>query len=158
MKIIFLDHQGVMYTRKHPNPGSLDNFDAKTIKELNSILELDSSIELVVSSDWKYWVDLLEMRDFYLRQGLKKAPIAYTPKTDTYNWPIYGQQRAKEINTWLSDNMHSLHVTHWVAIDDIDMRDHLDHFVWIHQIQEGITQSGAKEALLEHLGLQACNA
>ena len=149
MKIIFLDHQGVMYTRKHPNPGKLDDFDMKTVKELNSILELDSSIELVVSSDWKYWVDFEEMCRFYVKQGLK-APIAYTPKTLNYTYSIYNQQRAKEIKAWLNNNQ-DLNITHWVAIDDMDMRDHLDNFVWINQVQDGITQSGAKELLLQHL-------
>ena len=32
MKIIFLDHQGVMYIQKHPHPGTLELFDTENIK------------------------------------------------------------------------------------------------------------------------------
>ena len=38
MKILFLDHQGVMYIKKHPNPWKLDLFDEECIKTLNTIL------------------------------------------------------------------------------------------------------------------------
>ena len=68
-KILFLDHQGVMYTKKHPNPGVLDNFDSENIKVLNKILEKDKDIEIVVSSDWKTWVSPSEMNDFYIKQN-----------------------------------------------------------------------------------------
>ena len=69
MKVIFLDHQGVMYIKPHPNPGKLDDFDINTIKVLNSVLLTDSTIEIVVASDWKYWCSLEEMGDFYQKQG-----------------------------------------------------------------------------------------
>ena len=39
MKVIFLDHQGVMYIKHHPNPGTLDDFDSKSVNILNSILK-----------------------------------------------------------------------------------------------------------------------
>lgn len=107
----------------------------------------DSTIEIVVSSDWKYWVSLEEMGEFYQKQGILKKPIGYTPKTDIYTWDIYPKQRAHEIKTWLENTT----VEKWVAIDDLDMRPYLDHFVWIDKPTEGILQEGACEYLLNLL-------
>jgi len=147
MKVIFLDHQGVMYIKQHPNPGILDDFNINTVEVLNSILATDSTIEIVVSSDWKYWCSLEEMGDFYEKQGILKRPIGYTPKTDIYIWDTYPKQRAHEIKTWLENNT----VEQWVAIDDLDMRPYLKHFVWINKPTEGILQEGACDTLLTHL-------
>jgi hypothetical protein len=151
MKVLFLDHQGVMYTKKHPCPGKLDPFNTEAVSILNSILELDNTIEIVISSDWKYWVPLKEMCEFYQAQGILKTPIAYTPKTADYIWNQYPQQRSKEINTWLTDNMDVNNITKWVAIDDIDMRPYLDNFVWVSKPAEGILQDGIKDSLLQYL-------
>ena len=144
MKVIFLDHQGVMYLKRHPNPGSLDNFDKNTIQVLNSILQEDPEIEIVISSDWKYWVTLEEMTTFYRNQGLKQ-PIAYTPKTIQYTHP-YEKCRAAEIKKWLESNS----VTAWVAIDDLDMRPYLQNFVWTDPSQ-GLLQEGIKDKILTNL-------
>lgn len=144
MKILFLDHQGVMYIKPHPNPGVLDDFDKETVDRLNSILEEDPVIEIVVSSDWKYWVTLEKMKKFYLLQGILKAPIDYTEKS-LYNG---SQQRAIEIKSWLSANPA---VTQWVAVDDLDMRPYLDHFVWIDKPTEGLLQTGVCEEIRNHL-------
>jgi len=147
VKILFLDHQGVMYTKKHPSPGKLDDFDKAAIAVLNSILEADSSIEIVISSDWKYWVPLQEMREFYNRQGISKLPIDYTPKTKQYNWELYAQQRATEINLWLTEAKTTQIIASWAAIDDINMTPHLANFVWVSEPTKGLCQEGIKEIL-----------
>ena len=143
MKILFLDHQGVMYTKKHPKPGTLDDFDTKAVQELNTILEADPTIEIVVSSDWKYWVDLKTMGDFYEKQGIRKRPIDYTPKTPKYGSP-YELYRAREIQTWQQKNPSA----NWVAVDDLDMRPYLENFVWIHEPSKGLLQVGARDQIL----------
>jgi hypothetical protein len=144
--ILFLDHQGVMYTRPHPHPGTLDSFDVDAVAVLNSILDMDPTIEIVVSSDWKYWVPLEEMRAFYVEQGIRKAPIDYTPKTEAYGQP-YALYRAKEIQAWLSANP----VDGWMAVDDLDMRPYLTNFVWISSPLVGICQEGVRELLCQGL-------
>lgn len=146
MKVIFLDHQGVMYTKQHPNPGTLDDFDTNSVNILNSILKSDPSIEIVVSSDWKYWVSLENMREFYKGQGIIKQPYDYTPKTEVYGSP-YESFRAKEIIAWLGNH----NIDAWVSIDDLDMRPYLKNFVWITKPNEGISQKGASDALLQYL-------
>ena len=149
MKVIFLDHQGVMYIKPHPNPGTLDDFDSNSINVLNSILKEDPSIEIVVSSDWKYWVTLEKMGEFYTKQGINKKPYDYTPKTEFYGSP-YGSFRAKEIMAWLKNH----NVEAWVSIDDLDMRPYLKNFVWIDKPSEGISQKGAAHDVLQWLALK----
>ena len=146
MKILFLDHQGVMYTKIHPNPGILDNFDPNCVKILNDILLSDTEIEIVISSDWKYWVPLEEMREFYRKQNVLKAPIDYTPKTLKYNRNKYHIERSLEIKKWLSENPT---VIHWVSIDDLNMTGLLDNFVWISQPKLGLQQEDSKDKILK---------
>jgi len=140
-----------MYTKLHPHPGKLDDFNKEAVAILNSILESDSSIEIVISSDWKYWVSLDEMREFYKQQGIRKQPIAYTPKTRQYIWKLYPQQRAAEINIWL--NEANVPIITWVAVDDINMTPHLKNFVWVSEPAKGLLQEGVKETLCRILSL-----
>ena len=130
MKVIFLDHQGVMRLDKHPNPGSLVSFDSECVKNLNLLIK-ETDAEIVVSSDWKYWVDIEEMGNFYLAQGILKKPIDYTPKTSKYIRENYNSERAAEILNWLSNNAS---VNKWVCIDDLDMSNYLENFVLSDQI------------------------
>jgi hypothetical protein len=148
MKVIFLDHQGVMYVNKHPNPGTLVDFDKDNIYLLNKILKTDENIEIIISSDWKYWVSIDEMRDFYRRQGIIKLPISYTKKTNVYNLSNYGEQRANEIKNYLESTTN---ITHWVSIDDIDMSKYLDNFVHIRQPTIGLKQEGIYSSILKYL-------
>ena len=83
MKVIFLDHDGViclssewggrfkkqekwggrklsMTPLEMPLKYRFDNFNQKAVKVLNEILE-ETGAELVTSSDWKRWANLEEM-------------------------------------------------------------------------------------------------
>jgi phosphoglycolate phosphatase-like HAD superfamily hydrolase len=198
MKVIFLDHDGVIclsnnwggrskkqkkYGRKMsqgidelPVDVRFDNFDKKAIDVLNSILE-ETSAEIVVSSDWKRWATVEELGEYYEQQGIIKKPIDVTPffRTLQADGKIPGyedfvwdrneqleQERHFEILDWLKNHSE---VTHWVAVDDLNMgipvstnyygdfdREWgLTNFVWTPQMTEGIKQSGKKEKILELL-------
>ena len=198
MKVIFLDHDGVIclshnwggrskkqkeYGRKmgqeiHEIPVDVrfDNFDKKAIEVLNSILE-ETGAEIVVSSDWKRWATVEELGEYYEQQGIIKKPIDSTPffRTLQADGKIPGyedfvwdrneqleQERHFEILDWLKEHPE---VTHWVAIDDLNMgipvsTHHygdfdrewgLTNFVWTPRMTEGIKQSGKKEKILELL-------
>jgi len=198
MKVIFLDHDGVIclshnwggrskkqkeYGRKmsqeiHEIPVDVrfDNFDRKAIEVLNSILE-ETGAEIVVSSDWKRWATVEELGEYYEQQGIIKKPIDATPffrtlqadsKIPGYEDFVWDrneqleQERHFEILDWLKEHPE---VTHWVAIDDLNMgipvstryygdfdREWgLTNFVWTPQMTEGIKQSGKKEKILEFL-------
>jgi hypothetical protein len=177
MKVIFLDHDGVIclstewggrgkkrqkYCTEHgktefhdmPVEFRFDNFNKKAIKILNEILE-QSGAEIVVSSDWKLHANLEEMGRYFEHQGIIKKPIAFTPdiRDGLYRWKGWLERaRCLEIQKWLSEN----EVTHWVAIDDLNMSNEflqpgLDNFVLTERSNEGIKQSGIKEKVLKFL-------
>ena len=99
MKIIFLDHDGVICLatewggrfKKQREAGRklsqsvaslpvlsrFDNFNKKAVKILNEILE-ETNAEIVISSDWKRWASVEEMGEYYESQGIKKKPIGFT--------------------------------------------------------------------------------
>lgn len=198
MKVIFLDHDGVIclsnnwggrhkkqkeYGRKMsqeikslPVEVRFDNFDKKSMDLLNSILE-ETGAEIVVSSDWKRHATTEELGQYYEQQGIIKKPIDCTPffsdlwndgkvpKRDEFDYQRFEdleQERHFEILDWLKNHPE---VTHWVAIDDLNMgidvvytdgqKDQrywgLKNFVWTPRMTEGIKQSGKKEKILEFL-------
>ncbi len=151
-----------------------DDFDSKAIKVLNEIIE-ETGCEIVVSSDWKLHATLEELGDYYESQGIIKRPIALTPNIQ--NCTVHGnvfiwsprwdleQTRTIEIRQYLHDHPE---VTHWVAIDDLNMsveflsknfshsKDEdknpgLSNFVLTPKASEGIKQSGIKEKILKFL-------
>lgn len=110
MKVIFLDHDGViclstewggrfkkqqkwggrklsMTTSEIPLQYRFDNFNKKAVKVLNEILETTGA-EIVVSSDWKRWANAEELGEYYESQGIIKKPIAVTPNLGQCNWYI----------------------------------------------------------------------
>lgn len=154
-----------------------DNFDEKAVKVLNEVLQ-ETGAEIVVSSDWKKHATLEELGDYYESKGIIKRPIAVTDlfavKADEWDksgfmpkdfpWWRYDQleqERHFEILHWLKEHPE---VTHWVAVDDLNMgkeihtrygdetRDWgLSNFVWTPREDEGIKQSGVKEKILKFL-------
>lgn len=198
MKVIFLDNDGVIclsnnwggrakkwakYRSENPESSSFkgnapvdvrfDNFDEKAIKLLNSILE-ETGAEIVVSSDWRYYARLQELGDYYESQGMIKRPIGVTSKVESID-PILWKtlrfradlelERSIEINEYLNKNPE---ITHWVAVDDLDMSikflsNHYNHrkdenikpgltnFVLTPKSDQGIKQSGVKEKILKFL-------
>jgi hypothetical protein len=148
MKVIFLDHDGViclsnnwgnrfkkqkdwggrklsMTTLEMPVEYRFDNFDEKAVNVLNEILE-ETGAEIVVSSDWKRWATVEEMGEYYESKGIIKKPIAFTDSIlydDYEDFPWHRkceleQPRSLEIAQYLGLNTV---ITHWVAIDDLNM-------------------------------------
>ena len=161
MKIIFLDHFGVMcladkHGRVHGKEdrprsdemrvhGKFDNFNKETVKVLNEIL-IETGAEIVVSSDWKRWASIEELGEFYISQGICKKPIDVTPELN--NISDVKVQRSLEILKWLeiNDKIDSLAV-----IDDMYLEGLFHNFVWVSRTDQGITQDGIKEKLIEKL-------
>jgi hypothetical protein len=192
MKVIFLDHDGVICLatewggrfKKQQKVGRklsqsvmsleldarFDNFNKKAIDILNEILE-ETGAEIVVSSDWKRWATVEEMGEYYESQGIKKKPIAFTKNLGDCDVPenfIWSrkwdleQSRSLEILQYLRDNPQ---ITHWVAVDDLNMgipQTHetwgememdwgLTNFVLTPKSREGIKQNGIKEKIVKFL-------
>ena len=196
MKVIFLDNDGViclasnwgsrykkqdkwggmklsMKGREIPLEYRFDNFDKKAIKILNEILE-ETGAEIVVSSDWRFHATLEELGEYYTSQGIIKKPIAVTDMfKDIFprEWSMLRfradieLERSMEIGHWV--DTHS-EVTHWVAIDDLNMsvdflgenfiasngsddKAGLTNFVHTPRNSEGIKQCGIKEKIIKFL-------
>ena len=192
MKVIFLDNDGVICLstewggrmKKQKEWGGLklsmtalempvkyrfDNFDAKAIKILNKVLE-ETGAEIVVSSDWKLYATVEELGEYYESQGIIKKPIGRTLNLDEfdpdsaalYQWKGWKEKmRILEIEKYLVDHPE---ITHWVAIDDLNMAktglhysmefEHewaLENFVHTPMDNEGIKQLGVKEKVLKFL-------
>ena len=176
MKVLFLDHDGVIclsnnfgsrfkkqrkwgqrYQREYPLDARFDNFDKKAVKVLNELIE-ETSLEIVVSSDWRTWASVDEMGDYYLSQGILKRPLDYTTTVldSTFDFdPKFDleQTRSLEILDWL--DKHS-GVSHWVAVDDLDMSNlernwGLSNFVHTTKPNEVIKKLGVKDQVLKFL-------
>jgi hypothetical protein len=192
MRVIFLDHDGVICLatewggrfKKQRKEGRklsqsvmslsvdarFDNFNKKAINILNEILE-ETNAEIVISSDWKRWATVEEMGEYYESQGIKKKPIGFTKKVmdcevpENFVWSRHWeleQERSLEILQYLKDNPQ---ITHWVAVDDLNMGIPQTHETWgememdwgltnfVHtpKSREGIKQSGIKEKIIEFL-------
>jgi len=157
MKILFLDHDGVICLSTEwggrfkkqtearrklsesvlslPVDARFDNFNKKAIKVLNEILE-ETGAEIVVSSDWKRWANVEELGEYYEQQGIVKKPIAFTKNLKECEVPknfIWSRQwdleqtRSLEILQYLRDHPE---VTEWVAVDDLNMGIPQTHESW----------------------------
>jgi hypothetical protein len=174
MKVLVLDHDGVMCLStewggrmkkikkwKLKNPDSegyvndpkipshirMDNFNSKAVKVLNEILEITDA-EIVVSSDWKLHCTLFELQSMFKEYGVIKSPIDITPNKVLTNISDLEDNRVLEINTWLNDHPE---VSHWVAVDDLDLSE-LPNFVQTKKpYNEGIKQSGIKDKIIGFL-------
>ena len=189
MKVLFLDNDGVIclsnnwggrskkwakYRSKNPETSRyiddapvevrFDDFDKKSIKVLNEILE-ETGTEIVVSSDWKCHANLEELGEYFLSQGILKKPVGVTKllgqcnQPENYPWSRkwdLEQSRSLEILQYLHDHPE---ITQWVAIDDLNMGKNgeewkdwgLDNFVLTPSRTEGIKQSGIKEKIIKIL-------
>ena len=162
MKVLFLDHYGVLCLSTKPvtrtefsMPTSdefadtgitfFSDFDPEAVAALNDIIQRTGA-EIVISSDWKRETTLSGMCEFYQKQGIKKMPLAYT------DWmpgaPTYHEQRAGEINAWLEQHPG---IAQWAAVDDLYMGTWLTNFVWAKNVHLGITDIAVKQQLLQIL-------
>ena len=159
MKVIFLDHDGVICLSTEwggrfkkqtrvgrklsqsvlslPVDARFDNFNKKAVAVLNEILE-ETGAEIVVSSDWKRWANVEEMGEYYELKGIIKKPIAFTPDLGKCTWYnnmtwIWSTQWDLEMCRVIEIKQY-LHdhpeITHWVSVDDLRMgKEGLDYSI-----------------------------
>jgi hypothetical protein len=157
MKIIFLDHDGVICLdnnwgsrRKKQNKWDgmklsmdrkgipveyrFDNFDWKAVSVLNEILD-ETDAEIVVSSDWKHWATVEEMGEYYEMQGIKKKPIDFTKNLGqcsfqdkkSFQWSYTYDLEQSRYVEITQYLMDHPEITHWVAVDDLHMGKHVEN-------------------------------
>ena len=157
MKIIFLDHDGVICLdnnwgsrRKKQNKWGgmklsldrksipveyrFDDFDQKAVSILNEILD-ETDAEIVVSSDWKHWATVEEMGEYYEMQGIKKKPIDFTKNLGqcsfqdkkSFQWSYTYDLEQSRYVEITQYLMDHPEITHWVAADDLHMGKHVEN-------------------------------
>jgi hypothetical protein len=164
MRCIFLDHDGVIclsnnwggrtkkwskYRSENPESSSdkrdapvevrFDDFDEKAVRILNQILE-ETGAEIALTPD---------LGDCTWENPERESWV-WSPRWDLE------MSRVVEIRQYLHDHPE---ITHWVAIDDLDMGKNgepwknwgLDNFVLTPRSNEGIKQSGIKEKVIKYL-------
>ena len=162
MKVIFLDHYGVMC---RASPGTLrtrtslpnseelqgrmpwEPFDPTCVAILNGILATTLA-DIVIASDWKHSKNLTDIGDFYDAQGVIKRPIDVTADVNG-DYEHYAMRRTAEIQQWLSHNA----VTAWCAVDDLWMD--LECFAWAQDPHAAITALGLADQIIEILSATA---
>ena len=117
MKILFLDHDGVICLQKqwgtsalkqeefilysqHKDPDFVinhfydfpiecrfDNFDKDAVTVLNEILTLTGA-KIIVTSDWRKNATLDELGGLYSMHGVSECPIGFTPFFENIEIPI----------------------------------------------------------------------
>ncbi|CAE8586335.1 unnamed protein product [Polarella glacialis] len=142
MKLIFLDLDGVLVTRR------LGVFEDKLRDNLKTVVE-QTGAKIVLSSDWRrHPFARAEARRELQKVGLDF--ISFTPCMSQYI-----AQRPTEIMTWKRDNARNPeleNLTHWVAIDDRELLSERHgsflrgHFVQTHPMQ-GLTEAAAQECI-----------
>jgi hypothetical protein len=151
MKIIFLDHDGVIClatewggrykkralakgiksadkTPNMPVEYRFDNFNQKAIDILNEIIA-ETNAEIVVSSDWTRWATVEEMGEYYESKGIIKKPIAFTPSLGACDWHnesvfVWSPKWDLEQTRAVEIRQYLVdhpEITHWVAVDDLNM-------------------------------------
>ena len=157
MKIIFLDHDGVICLdnnwgsrRKKQNKWEgmklsmdrkgipveyrFDNFDRKAVSVLNEILD-ETDAEIVVSSDWKHWSTVEEMGEYYEMQGIKKKPIDFTKNLGQCSFQdnkgfVWSATYDLEQSRYVEITQYLMdhpEITQWVAVDDLHMGKHVEN-------------------------------
>lgn len=158
MKLLFLDHDGVLAVANPPHQHSipLNNkygcypFDKKAVRVLNRILQKHDDIEIVVSSDWRHYYDIETLQSIYKDSGVIKTPMSVTgmkgdklDKLEAY--------RIAEICDWLNDNNIDTSKTPIIVIDDMDLsaiNKALNKQVFIHTtFNTGIKKSGIESKI-----------
>ena len=175
MKLIFLDHDGVIclkqhwgkrFTKRNKEKGgffsAFDPFGESCVRILNEIL-LTTGCNIVVSSTWREYGGLEVMKELYVSRGIEdnrlisETPVFLEARVDPiggYNYADFAETRSREILAWIKEfEQRGNKVVSWCAIDDLDMSKWLgSNFIYTKYTSEGIKQCGIKEKVIDHLG------
>jgi len=123
MKIIFLDIDGVLVTRKHQisidykeAKDKLSKFNPEVVKFINEI-QNKTDAKIVVTSTWRT-AGLEKIQEIFKKRGIKNI-IDVTPIGFEY------KNRSEEINHWIYLN----DVESFIIIDDMDIDGLYDNLI-----------------------------
>ena len=151
MKVLFLDIDGVVLPF-NVNGKTRDDFDKKSVKVLNRIIE-KTDCEIVVSSDWRNHCTLKQLENIFEYNGVIKKPIDITPNSIKYDMEGLDVGRVDEIKMWLDDNKEKHNIEEYCAVDDLDLSElGPEHFVQcVRPYNEGIKQTSIEDKIIKRL-------
>lgn len=114
VRIVFLELDGVLtnLTFYRKNPGAdQTTLDPKNLASMNELLAWTQA-KVVISSEWRFKLNLLDLRRKLTDQGLDGDIISRTPE-------LPGRERWEEIRAWLDFTKYP--IDRFVILDDRDM-------------------------------------
>lgn len=126
---IFLDIDGVMAVRSQ-------NFSRVAVDALNELTD-KTGAEIVISSDWRYFYKLSELKEKFKDEGITGQVVDCTDLSGDSETPGI---RVTEINSYIEKH----DITKYVIIDDIDF-GFLSNFIKTNPMK-GLNPTLAKEA------------
>lgn len=112
--ILFLDFDGVL----HPDPSEKANYFIR-VPLIEAVLLEFPSVEIMISSSWRDWHYLTELRKFF-PASLWRRIIDVTPRWQSHLFDGDGRHHSRqwECEQWLLHNRTD--GTPWIAIDDMN--------------------------------------
>lgn len=142
MKIIFLDIDGVLNSRKSLNQlNSLWVLSPDNIYQLNRIIEATDA-KIVISSSWRYCKEITSELESYLNNDCKinGEIIGRTPVVG------FNRRRGLEIATWLEEWQGEI-IDRFVILDDgSDMEPFMERLCQT-SFEVGLTEQDADKAI-----------
>ena len=121
-KVIFLDVDGVLITRKRCMQG-YGIVEPRCVEAINSLLE-QSGAAIVLSSCWRVGKNPVECRELLANWGVKGTVLDRTPMTN------YSDTRGDEIQRWIDEYKRHRDIEAFAIIDDdSDMGELLPYLV-----------------------------
>lgn len=136
-KILFLDIDGPMIPSRAailtPGNGIWARFDPVAVAHINDICK--QGVKIVLSSSWRSH-GVLYCGLALAANGIDTGFLHTFWCTKKHRGPLKTvQRRAAEIKEWLKEVENGgEEVTHWAAIDDIDMGEYLENFVHVNTL------------------------
>lgn len=119
MKVIFLDVDGVLNRGKQ-----MEKVEDDKIELLNQIVKATNA-EIVLSSDWRYWLNTNDEDVMLLKRKLSSVGIEIMSSTPITKHGYRGAEICQWINEWTGEG-----IERFVILDDRDdMKPYMDRLV-----------------------------
>lgn len=154
MKIIFQDIDGCLNNfaviraseRGTKSKGSdtnpitylVSSIGPELVSRLNRLVEATQAV-LVISSTWRKWYTIEQMKEAFKTQGFQGTIIGMTPDNGTH--------RGLEIAEWLEVNKDRYDVESFVILDDDSDMSHLKHRLVKTSMLEGLCDDHVDRAI-----------
>lgn len=137
MKVLFLDFDGVIAPNSHHHSSS--GFSKSACANVQSILDKDPSVRIVISSSWRRW-GVAELRKILKENGIDSTKAIDVTEAEGGWVP---ENRAQQIAEWLKEHPA---VKQFVVIDDYPMPEFDANAIKTNGYV-GVTQKDAESAL-----------